>query len=756
MPEPKALANNTNPMSANELRKAFLDFFIERDHKIVPSASLIPHDPSVMFTIAGMIPFKRYFTGEEVAPYKRATSVQKCIRTVDIDIVGTTARHCTFFEMLGNFSFGDYFKKDAIAFAWDFVTKVLKLQKDKLWITVHESDDDAIEIWANDIHVDRDRIQKMGEDNFWKMGETGPCGPCSEIYYDKGPEFGEDGGPKFGGSERFVEIWNLVFMQYERSQDGTLNPLPNPCIDTGAGLERILTIVQGVSSLFQTDLMAPLIAAGEEIVGKKYGEDLSTDVTLAIMADHARAMTFLISDGVFPSNEGRGYVLRRLVRRVVRRAWMLGIDYHVTPILAKKAISTLSSAYPRLLRDEEFIEKVLAKEESSFRETLKSGSTILDEAIESAKNGKLSGDIAFKLHDTFGFPIELTQEIASEKGLEVDLESYNKEMDTQKQRARNASKNLSNEVSENEFEKLKTIFDTLGKTEFLGYDTTKSDARVLDVIQAGDGATVILDQTPFYSEGGGQVGDQGYIYSPDSKLKVIDTQTSPLGVTRHICEIKNGHLTPGDQVVAEVDSIRRDATRRNHTGTHLLHWALRKVLGDHVRQQGSLVTPDRLRFDFSHFGPLTSMEINEVETLIAGEVLSDGVVATTVEDRHVAEEKGAIAFFGDRYGESVRVVQAGSESVELCGGTHVSRLGMIGDLVIVAESSIGSNTRRIEALTGLSARDFQRRQSERLHEVATRLKSSPEEVIEALERQISHQKHLEDELKKLGDHKISA
>ncbi len=730
--------------SAGELRKAFTGYFEARGHTVVPSASLVPQDPSVLFTIAGMVPFKPYFVGDEVAPYKRATSVQKCFRTVDIEIVGSTERHCTFFEMLGNFSFGDYFKDEAIPFAWELVTDELGIAADRLWVTVHESDDEAEEIWRDAVGVPSDRIQRMGEDNFWRMGAIGPCGPCAEIYFDRGAEHGADGGPKHGGQERFVEIWNLVFMQFNQETDGSLTPLPRPSIDTGAGLERILPIVQRAPSIFHTDVFAPVIEAAETVTKRHYGADAKTDVSLRILADHARAMTFLVADGVLPSNEGRGHVLRRVIRRAVRQAFKLGVDSLVCPPLVATVIDTFGETYPALRLEHDLVVDLVTREEEQFRRTLAAGSVLLDEVLASGA-GTVSGATAFKLHDTYGFPVELTAEIAAENGMGVDLDGYAAGMAAQQERARSAARSRAPEGGDEAF---RTIAQERGPTEFTGYQELESSATVLAVVGPRDDGTceVVLDRTPFYAESGGQVGDTGTLRAPSMLATVLDTTSVAGGVIRHVARI-DGDLGEGDVVTATVDGARRDALRRNHTGTHLFHWALRQVLGPHVRQQGSLVAPDRLRFDFSHYGAMSDEEIAKVEDLVNARVLANEPVRAYETTRVHAEEAGAIAFFDEKYGDVVRVVEAGRDSVELCGGTHVGSLGMIGPVVVVSESSIGSNTRRIEALTGTGALLHMREADRLVKESADILHASPTELPGAIEKLLGERRAAESALK---------
>ncbi len=738
------MTSGTAP-DADHLRGAFTSFFTERGHAPVPSASLIPHDPSVLFTIAGMVPFKPFFTGDEVPPWTRATSVQKCFRTVDIDVVGTTERHCTFFEMLGNFSFGDYFKSEAIPFAWELVTEVLGIDGERLWVTVFESDDEAEQIWRDAVGIPSQRIQRLGDDNFWKMGDTGPCGPSSELFFDKGTRYGDDGGPAFGGAERFVEIWNLVFMQYDRHHDGSLEDLPRPSIDTGAGLERILPVIQGTDSIFATDLFLPMIETAQSITGHTYGDDPGADVGLRILADHGRAMSMLVADGVLPANEGRGYVLRRIIRRAVRRARQLGFDGAVTPRLVDAAVGILGSAYPALAEQHHLVLDVVGREEEGFLRTLATGSTILEEELASGA-GAVSGDLAFRLHDTYGFPVELTVEIAEEAGVSVDLKGFEAAMEVQRSQARAAARAGKTPAGEQAY---RSVLDTEGQTVFVGQrpDGYSAPARVVAVLADLDPghegrAEIFLDRTPFYAEGGGQVGDIGTIVTETGTATVYDTVSALPGLTSHRARI-TGEIFAGQDALATIDGARRDSLRRNHTGTHLIHAALRAVLGDHVRQQSSLVAPDHFRFDFSHTGKVAPEELQSVLAIANGDVLSDADVIVEVTSKAQAEAMGALAFFGDKYGERVRVVRAGPHSIELCGGTHVGTLGMIGPITVTSESSIGSNTRRIEAVTGTSALDRIVAREGLLAEAAVLLRTEPEHVPEAIDRLLERQRAAE-------------
>ncbi len=727
-------------IDANQLRNSFTRFFIERGHTAVPSASLIPHDPTVLFTIAGMVPFKPFFVGDEPAPWSRATSVQKCFRTVDIDVVGTTQRHCTFFEMLGNFSFGDYFKDEAIPFAWELVTGVLGIDPDRLWITVHETDDEAEQIWADAVNVPRDRIQRMGEDNFWRMGDTGPCGPSSEIFFDKGERYGAPGGPAHGGEERFVELWNLVFMQLNQLADGSTEKLPRPSIDTGAGLERILPIIQGVDSIFDTDLFVPMIDAAQSITGRTYGADEHDDVGLRIMADHGRAMSMLVADGVLPSNEGRGYVLRRVIRRATRRARQLGVDDPITSRLVDAAVAILGAAYPKLAENHHLVTEVVGREEEGFLRTLAAGSAILDEQLASGEV-TLPGDVAFRLHDTYGFPVELTVEMAEEAGVAVDLAGFEAAMDEQRRQARAAARAGRVDAGEAAY---RTVLDAEGQTLFVGNspDGYSTPARVVAVLADPNNpgqAEIFLDRTPFYAESGGQVGDTGTIVTETGTALVYDTVSAVPGLSAHRATV-TGEIFAGQEALATIGAVRRDSLRRNHTATHLLHAALRSVLGDHVRQQSSLVAPDHLRFDFSHNNPVRPEEMAAVASMANMDVLSDAPVTVIETTKAEADAMGALAFFGDKYGEWVRVVRAGEHSTELCGGTHVAALGMIGPITIVSESSIGSGKRRIEAVSGTGALQRSAERDDVLAEAAALLRTEPENLPEAIERLLERQR----------------
>ncbi len=731
-------------MKANELRRSFTSFFTERGHTEVASASVIPHDKTLLFTNAGMVPFKPYFVGEETPPHSRVVSVQKAVRAGgkhnDLEEVGRTTRHLTFFEMMGNFSFGDYFKKEAIAWAWEFVTETLGLDADKLWVTVHLTDDEASAIWTDEVGVAADRVQRLDEDNWWRMADTGPNGPCSEIFYDLGPEFGEDGGPAEGGEHRFIEIWNLVFMQFEQQEDGTQVSLPKPSIDTGAGLERILTVLQGVSSVWETDEFARLLAIATEITGVADGADPESDVSLRVFADHARSTAFMISDGVFPSNEDRGFVLRRIIRRAVRHAYILGVETTVMPRMVDGVVEIMGADYPEIVKNHSYIRDVIEREEEVFRQTLATGSNILDSKLSELSEGDvLPGEVAFQLHDTYGFPLGVTEEIVAERGVTVDHVGFEKAMDEQRTRAKAARSTEGGDFDPMPF---REIADSSGPTDFVGREVFANEATVLLV----DEYSIVLDATPFYAESGGQVGDTGTISTETGTATISNTTYAVPGVHRMMIGSVEGTIEVGQKASAAIDTVRRDAIRRNHTGTHILHWALRKVLGDHVKQQGSYVGPDRLRFDFSHYDALKSEEIAQIEDLVNGEILDNGDVRHFETSKDNAEQLGAIAFFGDKYGDVVRVLEAGHNSVELCGGTHVSALGDIGPVKIIAESSVGSNIRRLEALTGNGPIERLRHREELVGQVAELVGVSPDDIVDGVQRRLAEAKSLRKEI----------
>jgi alanyl-tRNA synthetase len=707
-----------------------------------------------------MVPFKPYFVGDEKPPYARAVSIQKCIRAGgkhnDLDEVGSTNRHFTFFEMMGNFSFGDYFKADAIPWAWELVTQVWKLDTDRLWVTVHETDDEAADIWRDVVGVQPERIQRLGDkSNLWSMADTGPCGYNSEIFFDISPELGPGGGPAVD-EDRYVELWNLVFMQFDAQPDGTRVPLPKPSIDTGAGVERCLAAILGLKTSWDTDLFRPLIAVAEDLTGVAYGgfPGTESDVSLRILAEHARAIAVLISDGVVPSNEERGYVLRRIIRRAVRHAYLLGVHDLVTPTMVDAAISSLASAYPAIAESRDLIVATVGREETRFRATLERGLELLDEILD---RGDVSGVDGFRLHDTLGFPIDLTREIAAERGRAVDLEGFDERMQEQRRRAQAAHKEAGGAAAA-PVELYRELLDEHGPTEFTGRQEYTSTARVLGLIVAGErtnrveaGATVdvILDRTPFYAESGGQVGDTGTITVPTTgaRLDVLDTQYAMPGtLVVHRARVADGPpVLEGDTVEAAIDGVRRDRIRRNHTATHVLHWALREVLGPQVKQAGSLVSPDRLRFDFSHHEAVTPEQLAEVEAIANQQIISDAPVRHYETTKTEAERLGAIAFFGDKYGDIVRVLEAGP-SVELCGGTHVHALGLIGPIKIVSEGSVGANLRRIEAVTGDAALARIADEEATLRRLGDRLRAAPAEVEDKVDRLVMQVKELNDEV----------
>jgi alanyl-tRNA synthetase len=743
--------------TAEDIRQCWTEFWLAKQHTVVPSASLIPTHPSApMFTNSGMMQFVTYFLGEEKAPFDpaRATSVQKCVRAGgkhnDLDAIGRSLRHLSFFEMLGNFSFGDYFKHDAITWAWEFVTGELGIDADRIWVTVHLDDDEAARIWNEVVGVPAERIQRLGKDNFWEMGETGPCGPCSELFYDFGPEFGPDGGPENPEAEsRYIEFWNLVFTQFFRNASGHLTPLVNKCVDTGAGLERIAGLLDGSPSLYTCDTLGTLVDKAEEITGRRIGDDPQSDVALRLLADHARSMTFLIADGVIPSNEDRGYVLRRIIRRAVRFAYLLGVSDKVTPTMAAHVIDTMGAAYPEIAANRDLVLRILEREEAQFRRTLMTGLSILENELSGLEPGaQVSGAVAFQLHDTYGFPLEVTQEILTDRGYDLDIDGFHADMADQKARGRAAKKRTGVRDEQVEYQR---VLDASGPTVFTGREELTSQARVLAVLDGKKFTGVFLDRTPFYAEQGGQIGDTGVLVreSDGAELVVEDTVNVLPGLHLHqvVTRADVAPLAPGDVVSARVDAARRAAIRRNHTGTHLLHWALREVLGNHAKQQGSYVGPDRLRFDFSHFGPLSVEERTKIEDLVNLEILKNSEVRHFETTQEEALALGAIAFFGEKYGDRVRVLEAGDHSLELCGGTHVSRLGDIGSLKVVSEGSIGSNLRRVEAVTGLGTLHLLRDTEATLAEAAQALGSQQGQLLETISRRTEELRSLGTEAK---------
>lgn len=725
-------------LTGNQIRKEFIEFFKKKNHKHFESASLIPDDPSLLLTVAGMVPFKPYFLGQKEAPYPRITTYQKSIRTNDLENVGRTARHHTFFEMLGNFSFGDYFKEEAIVWSWEFVTEVLGLDKDKLWVSVFTTDDEAEQIWIEKCNFPKERIVRLGEDeNWWAAGPTGSCGPCSEIHVDLGPAYGGDENSKLGDEgtdNRFIEIWNLVFTEWNRMEDGSLQPLPKKNIDTGAGLERVTAMVQGKPNNFETDLLFPLVEEAGRLTGAKYGEDKEKDFSLKVITDHSRAVTFLINDGVVPSNEGRGYVLRRILRRAVRHGRLLGQSELFLYKMVDKVVEIMNEAYPDLNDNLEHIKKVVKIEEEKFSRTLDQGIQLVNQEIEKVKSEggkKLSGEITFKLYDTYGFPYELTEEICEEKGVEVSREEFEAKMEEQKEKARSA-REVVMEKGQDSF--IEEFYDKYGTTKFVGYETLKETAKLLSIREGKDGKTLmIFDATPFYGESGGQAADTGIISGNGFEGKVVDVQKQK-GIFTHTVEVIKGEAKEGAEYLLEVDEMNRVATAKNHTATHLLHKALREVLGAHVQQAGSLVNGQRLRFDFNHYEAMTAEEIEKVENLVNEKIAES--LCVTVRDMSMDEAKkeGAMALFGDKYGDIVRVVKVDDFSIELCGGTHIDNIAKIGLFKIESESGVAAGVRRIEAVTGLGAYELVKRMERTLKEIAKTVKADEANVVERVEK----------------------
>lgn len=725
-------------LTGNQIRKEFIEFFKKKNHKHFESASLIPDDPSLLLTVAGMVPFKPYFLGQKEAPYPRITTYQKSIRTNDLENVGRTARHHTFFEMLGNFSFGDYFKEEAIVWSWEFVTEVLGLDKDKLWVSVFTTDDEAEQIWIEKCNFPKERIVRLGEDeNWWAAGPTGSCGPCSEIHVDLGPAYGGDENSKLGDEgtdNRFIEIWNLVFTEWNRMEDGSLQPLPKKNIDTGAGLERVTAMVQGKPNNFETDLLFPLVEEAGRLTGAKYGEDKEKDFSLKVITDHSRAVTFLINDGVVPSNEGRGYVLRRILRRAVRHGRLLGQSELFLYKMVDKVVEIMNEAYPDLNDNLEHIKKVVKIEEEKFSRTLDQGIQLVNQEIEKVKSEggkKLSGEITFKLYDTYGFPYELTEEICEEKGVEVSREEFEAKMEEQKEKARSA-REVVMEKGQDSF--IEEFYDKYGTTKFVGYETLKETAKLLSIREGKDGKTLmIFDATPFYGESGGQAADTGVISGNGFEGKVVDVQKQK-GIFTHTVEVIKGEAKEGAEYLLEVDEMNRVATAKNHTATHLLHKALREVLGAHVQQAGSLVNGQRLRFDFNHYEAMTAEEIEKVENLVNKKIAES--LCVTVRDMSMDEAKkeGAMALFGDKYGDIVRVVKVDDFSIELCGGTHIDNIAKIGLFKIESESGVAAGVRRIEAVTGLGAYELVKRMERTLKEIAKTVKADEANVVERVEK----------------------
>lgn len=750
----------------SEIRQVFLSFFAKRGHTVVPSSSLVPKaDPTLLFTNAGMVQFKDVFLGLEKRPYTRAASCQKCIRAGgkhnDLENVGRTARHHTFFEMLGNFSFGDYFKEEAIGYAWELLTMDFGLPPEKLWATIFQDDDEAFELWQKIAGLPAERIVRLGEkDNFWAMGETGPCGPCSELVFDQGPGIG-CGRPECDltcGCDRYLELWNLVFMQYNRNPDGTLTPLPKPSIDTGAGLERLAAVLQGVTSNFETDLLRPVIAQVEELTEKRYGEDPKADVSMRVIADHARAVTFLVSDGVLPSNEGRGYVLRRILRRALRHGRLLGLEEPFLTKVSETVVTVMGEAYPELEATKTHVGRVLLAEEERFARTLQVGLERVEELFQDLKvQGAeiVPGEAIFKLYDTYGFPLDLLQDLAQEQGFTLDEEGFAQEMALQQKRAKAALLLKAGDVAAPE------IYRDLSRrvsVQFTGYDRLEDEAMVVALLKEGrpieaaspgEEVEVILDETPFYAEAGGQVGDVGALIGEGVFCEVLDTKAPVPGLHVHRGRVRHGTLKVGAQVKARVEGERRKTTMKHHTATHLVHAALRAVLGDHVKQAGSLVAPDRLRFDFTHFGPLRPREIERIENLVNEKVWENLPVFEKVMALEEALQAGAMAMFWEKYPERVRVIDIPAFSLELCGGTHVKATGEIGLFKIVSEGGVAAGVRRIEALSGPLAFKHLKREEEVLLESAERLKTKPWELPERVDRLAGSTKALERELGRL-------
>ena len=749
-------------MTSNELRKAFLDYFRERGHTVVPSASLVPEgDPSLLFNIAGMVQFKQFYAAKGTIPFTRAASVQKCLRANDLEEVGRTAMHHTFFEMLGNFSFGDYFKEEAIEWAWDFLTNVVGLPVEKLFVTVYESDDDAEDIWVQKVGFPREKIYRLGKcDNFWgPAGLTGACGPCSEIHFDRGPGVGcgRPGCTPACDCDRFVEVWNLVFPQFFQDEDGSQGPLERRGVDTGMGLERLTMAVQGAGSTFDTDIFLPVMEFVKDEANIDH-KDTSQEVAVRVIADHARGLCFAISEGVLPSNEGRGYVVRRILRRAVVKALELGITEAFIYKVAGRVIDSMREAYPELVDQQEKIALIIKADEERFEKTLSRGMAILKDALEDLKAGKdnagkdavVPGDVIFKLYDTYGFPVEITGELAENQGFKIDLDGFESEMEAQRERARQASKMGGDQE----------VVDEMGRAPatFMGYDalevptvvsSIRSGGGQIESASAGEEVEIELERTPFYPEGGGQVSDVGTLAGNNGKALVRCVAWLGGDTIMHSVAVESGKLSVGDGVVAKVDVPRRKATQRNHTATHLLHSALRSVLGGHVRQSGSLVAPDRLRFDFTHYEPLSDAEVTKIEDLVNARVLDNMPVQSSVEAYETARDRGVIALFGEKYGQEVRVVNIEATSCELCGGTHVTATGEIGAFRIISESGIASGVRRIEAMTGRQVVDAGRDLDREIERIAATLRVPVHDVEEGARKTVERLKALEREVSDL-------
>ena len=747
----------------NELREKYLSFFESKGHLRLKSFSLVPNnDKSLLLINSGMAPMKKYFTGEVTPPRNRVTTCQKCIRTPDLDRVGITARHGTYFEMLGNFSFGDYFKKEAITWAWEFLTKTLEMPEELLWPSVYEEDDEAYDLWKNMIGVPESRIVKLGkEDNFWEHG-SGPCGPCSEIYFDRGAKYG-CGKPdcKPGcDCDRYMEIWNNVFSQFDNDGNGNYTELAHKNIDTGMGLERLACVMQGVDNMFEVDTIRRILDTVCRISGKKYGDDEKNDISIRVITDHIRSSTFMICDGIIPSNEGRGYVLRRIIRRAARHGKLIGINHAFLSELCDVVIEENGSAYPELAEKKDYIKKVLSMEEERFDATIDAGLSILTNLIQDAANGtkKISGEDVFKLYDTFGFPLDLTREIAIEKNIDIDEETFTELMKTQRERARSARANLSGWSNAS-----KSILSTLPKTEFVGYTENSSESKVLAIID-GDSSldsvnegefSLILDKTPFYAESGGQVGDTGVIATDSAIINVLDTKKTD-GVYIHICRAVNGTISKGDTVKAEINKARRQSIARNHSAAHLLQASLRKILGTHVEQAGSYVDESRVRFDFTHFSALTDKELSEVEALVNTSILMGLDVTTTETDIDTAKKMGAMALFGEKYGNIVRVVKMGDFSTELCGGTHIDNTAKMGLFKIISETSVAAGVRRIEGTTGLGILTLLSEKENLIEKTASELRvANPEDIAKRASQLQSEIKDIKKELDSANE-KLSA
>jgi alanyl-tRNA synthetase len=753
-------------MTGNEIRQSFLQFFADHGHTVVPSSSLVPRDdPTLLFTNAGMVQFKDVFLGRESRPYTRAATSQKCMRAGgkhnDLENVGRTARHHTFFEMLGNFSFGDYFKIDAIAYAWAFLTQTLGLPRERLYVSIYQDDDEAFKIWRTQVGVPAERIFRFGEkDNFWAMGDTGPCGPCSEIFYDHGPELscGRASCTVGCDCDRYVEIWNLVFMQFERDLSGQLTPLPRPSIDTGMGLERITAVLQDVHSNYDTDLLRPIIRFVEELISKRYGADEAHDVSMRVIADHARATSFLLSDGVLPSNEGRGYVLRRIIRRAARHGKLLGFGEPFFYKVLEAVADDMGGVYAELNASRQFAANVTLHEEERFAYTLETGMRVLARVSAEVRHrgeAQIPGEEVFKLYDTYGFPLDLTEEIVRDQGLALDLTGFERAMDHQREQARAAWKGSGEEAVNPVYP---TLAKRLGSTRFLGYDTLEAQGRVLAILkndqlveaaEEGSEVEIVVDQTPFYAEGGGQVGDTGLLVNPHVILEVKDTRRPMHDLIVHRALVKRGRVGVQEVLHARVESHRRQAIALNHTGTHILHATLKQVLGDHVKQAGSLVAPDRLRFDFTHFGRLADREVYRVEDLVNERIREDRPVEVVHSALHDALQMGAVALFGEKYGDDVRVVKIGDFSMELCGGTHLRSTGEIGLLKVIQISGVAAGVRRIEALTGEAAFAHVRREEAVLNELRELLKAQAFEEPTRVQRLIEQVRELEHEVETL-------